>query len=235
MPVSPSPLSLASPGVETENDALRLRNQLLALKKSLVDTDGIVVDLIEEWQEAIEECERCERKALQLRRAAEDYDLRLHEWQQTAAECFRQVSLKLHSEALNLHWHTAPFVAIEHQQALQLQCWLLEGRRWVSVRLTVGGGALVYTRQTRAPLTRRTRSVEVTISLDWIDEARADGDVIVNAGCCAVEPRWQWTLVLSPAGREVCGRSMLVFNCETEIGMDFWTCLLYTSPSPRDS
>ena len=142
-------------------------------------------------REALEECEKCERKAQRCRREAEEQDLKWHEWRQTAAECFRQVSLKLSSEALNVHWHTAPFVAIESQQALQLQCWLLEGRRWVSVRLTIGGGALVYTRQTRSVLTRRTSRVQVALNLEWIDEARADGDVIVTSGCCGVEPRWR--------------------------------------------
>lgn len=217
-------------GVESESDALRLRSQLLKLKKSLAATDRVVVDLIEEWQEALEECERCERKALKLRREADEQDLQLHEWRQTAAECFRQVSLKLSSEALNLHWHTAPFVAIEHQQALQLQCWLLDGRTWRSVRLAIGGGALVYTRETRAVLPpRRARRVQVTVELDWIDEARADGDVIVTSGCCGVEPRWQWTCLLSPAGREICRRDAIVFCCETELGMDFWTRELHNA------
>ena len=45
-----------------------------------------------------------------------------------------------------------------------------------------------YTRQTRSVLTRRTSRVQVALNLEWIDEARADGDVIVTSGCCGVEP-----------------------------------------------
>ena len=159
----------------------------------------MVVDLVEEWQEALDEIDRCERRAIRLRREADEEELQLQEWRQTAAECFRQVQLKLSSEALNLHWHTAPFVAIEHQQALQLQCWMLESGGWRKARLSIVGGALVYTLETRALFTRRARQLQVSIDLDWIDEARAEGDVIVSNGCCTVEPRWQWTCILGPA------------------------------------
>lgn len=213
-------------GVESESDALRLRHQLLRLKKSLADTDRVVVELIEDWQEALDECERCERRAIRLRREADEQELRLHEWRQTAAECFHQVSLKLSSEALNVHWHTAPFVAIEHQQALQLQCWLLDRRTWRPVRLAIGGGCLTYSWSRRSIFTQRPTRVQVSVDLDWIDEARGDGDVIVTTGCCGVEPRWQWTCLLGPAGREVCRRDALVFSCETEV------CAAPTLPRP---
>ena len=48
--------------------------KLRQLKASLGQTDKEVVVLIEEWQDALDECERWERRAIRLRREADDRD-----------------------------------------------------------------------------------------------------------------------------------------------------------------
>lgn len=224
IPRSPN-TSVAEP--VSEADALRLRKALRHLKSSLTVTDKEVVALIEEWQEALEEAERCEARSAKHRAQAEELDARMFEWRQTAAECFHQVSTKLSSAALDVHLHTAPFVAIDQQQALQLQCWLLEGRAWKPIRLAIGNGYLVYTQTKKSLFTRRTRRVQVSLELSSIESARADGDVLLPLGpCCSgVEARWQWTCVLGASGRALYNnrRELLVFSCESELGMLFWT------------
>ena len=198
--------------VETsESEALRLRKALRHLKDSLTTTDKDVRDDIEEWQEALEEAERCEKQAYKLRVKADELDVQMEEWRQTAAECFQRVSQKLTSAALDVHLHTAPFVTIDQQQALQLQCYLLEGRSWVPIRLAIGNGCLTWTKHPKSPFTRRARRVQMSLDLSYIDAARADGDVLTQLSCCAgVEVRWQWTCLLSPGGRDICKRELLV-------------------------
>lgn len=217
----------------TEADALRLRKALRHLKSSLTLTDKEVVALIEEWQEALEEAEQCETRSAKFRAQADELDKRVAEWRQTAAECFKRVSVKLSSAALDVHLVSAPFVAIDQQQALQLQCWLLEGRTWKPIRLAIGNGRLVYSQQLKSMLTRRTRRVQVSLELASIETARSDGDVLLPlGGCCGdVETRWQWTCFLSPAGRAVYNskRSHLVFTCESELGMEFWVRELHAA------
>jgi hypothetical protein len=206
----------------TESEALRLRRALEELRLSLSESDDEVVELIERWQDSLDSCEGCERRLVKLNNQVEAQKAQLEEWRQYAGDCFRAVAAKLASTARNAHVHTAPFVTIDHQQALQLHCWLLEGRSWRPVRLSLGGGQLAFTKSTRSRLTRRLRQVKVAIDLDWIEGASGDGDVLVSSGCCSVEARWQWSLLLGPVGREVFRARALTFSCETESGMDFW-------------
>ena len=207
----------------TEGEALRLRRALADLRSSLESADKEVIVLLEEWQEALDDCDSCEAHIAKLQDRIRYQEIRLRELREVAASCFRKVSLRMTGAAQEVHIQSAPFVTIEHQQALQLQCWLLEGRsRWREVRVALSGGQLIYTRLTRSAFTRRKRHVQVAVDLAWIDGASADGDVLVGTSCCGVEPRWQWSIRLSAAGRDQLKRDVLVFCCETEAGMGFW-------------
>ena len=222
-PLAQSTMALAEPA---EYDALRLRQALHSLRVSLQDKDKEVVELVKDWQEAVDECERCDRKAIKLRKLAEECDLRHEEWRSYAQECFLLVSQRL-SMAAQL---AAPFVMLEQQQALQLQCWLLARRGWIPVRLTIGSGALTYTITSRSAVTRRTRKLQVAVPLEGVDSARIDGDILVHSGCCCgVEARWQWTCLLAATGREICQQPALVFACESESGMEFWARELHSA------
>lgn len=224
----PTP-STALSTTTSSGEALRLRTALVSLKDSLETTDRDVIVLLEEWQEALDDCDTCEAHIAKLSERIREQDERLRELRQTAADCFRKVSLRLTGAAHDVHIQTAPFVTIQHQQALQLQCWLLEGRSWREVRLALTGGQLVYTKHTRSVYTGRKRQVQVVLELDWIDGASVDGDVLIRTSCCGIDPRWQWSCHLSAAGREIVRRDALVFCCETEAGMDFWVRELYTA------
>ena len=206
----------------TEGEALRLRRALADLRSSLESADKEVIVLLEEWQEALDDCDSCEAHIAKLQDRIRYQEIRLRELREVAASCFRKVSLRMTGAAQEVHIQSAPFVTIEHQQALQLQCWLLEGRsRWREVRVALSGGQLIYTRLTRSAFTRRKRHVQVAVDLAWIDGASADGDVLVGTSLwggatLAVSIR------LSAAGRDQLKRDVLVFCCETEAGMGFW-------------
>ena len=119
-PSSKSP-SAALSTTTSSGEALRLRTALVSLKDSLETTDRDVIVLLEEWQEALEEAQDCEKKSAELRAKADELDMRVYEWRQTAADRFQQVSAKLSSAALDVHLHTASFVAVDQQQALRVK------------------------------------------------------------------------------------------------------------------
>ena len=210
--------NLAPP--QCEADTMRLRHALHHLHLHLREADSEVKELIKNYEKTIHLAEKDERRAMKLREEANECDADADWHRRKAWYLLQLISSKLASTAMNMHVQTAPFVQIEHQQALQLQCWLLEGRRWRQVRIKVGDGLLVHTRVARAAFSRRRILKQMSIELSWIEATRADGDVIIKTGPCSVEPRWQWTCLLSPAGKQACKKEELVFCCETVCG---WT------------
>ena len=222
-------LTGAITGPTQEGDALRLRQALHQLRLNLQVTDGEVIELLEDWQDAADRCEKAEKKAAKLRTEADEQEIKAEWHRQRAAFLFQVVSSKLASTAHGVHLATAPFVQTGNQQALQLQCWLLQGRRWRPVRIKVADGQLVYTRLSRSMFTRRRTLTQVALALTWIDGTRADGDVLINTGPCSVEARWQWTCVLGASGRERLKVNELVFCCESESAMHFWACEVHNA------
>ena len=209
-------------GPTHESDALRLRRALQRLRLNLQEADKEVVELLEEWQEEAEACEEKEQSAANHQARADELDAEADEHRQRAAYLFQVVAAKLASTALTAHVQTAPFVHLEHQQALQLQCWVRLGKRWLPVRLKVGDGHLTYTRVSRSFWTRREIVQQLSIGLDRIDSTHEDGERLINTGMCSVEARWQWACFLSAEGRQQFQSDKLVFGAETEAAMRFW-------------
>lgn len=202
-------------GPTHESDALRLRRALHRLRLNLQEADSEVIEMLEEWQETTESCEKAQRKAVKLRAEADELDADAEWTRQKASYLFQIISAKLATTAHNVHMQTAPFVQVADQQALQLQCYMLIGRKWRTIRLKLGEGLLVYTRVTRSLFTRRQKLNQVSIELGWIESTRAEGDVLINMGLCAAEARWQWACVLNPLGREHLKANELIFCCES--------------------
>jgi len=205
-----------------ESDALRLRRALQRLRINLEDADSEVMEMLEEWQEEAKACEEKEQLAAKHQARADELDAEVYEHRQQAAKLFQDVAAKLASTALTVHVQTAPFVHIEKQQALQLQCWVRHGKRWLPVRLMVGDGHLTYTRVSRSFWTLREIVQQHSIGLKCIDMTRAEGEVHINTGLCSVEARWQWACLLSAEGRQQFQSDKLVFGAETEEAMHFW-------------
>ena len=61
-------------GPTHESDALRLRRALQRLRLNLQEADGEVIQMLEDWQQAAEACEKAEQKAAKLRAQAADFD-----------------------------------------------------------------------------------------------------------------------------------------------------------------
>ena len=114
----------ADGGTGEQADALRLRRALHTLKGQLSVTDGEVIELLTEWQELLDSCDTCRSEAARHRSEAEALEMEAEEHRTNAELCFQSVNSKLSSAAHAVHLQTAPFVTIEHQQALQLQSWL---------------------------------------------------------------------------------------------------------------
>ena len=205
-----------------ESDALRLRRALHKLRINLENADSEVMEMLEEWQEEAEACEEKEQLAAKHQARADELDAEADEHRQRAAKLFQVVAAKLASTALTAHVQTAPFVHIEKQQALQLQCWVRHGKRWLPVRLMVGDGHLTYTRVSRSFWTLRETVQQHSIGLKCIDMTRAEGNVLINTGLCSVEARWEWACLLSAEGRQQFQSDKLVFGAETEAAMHFW-------------
>lgn len=253
--------TLADPAPYGESDALRLRRALHSLKSTLTVTDDKVLDLLSDWQDALDEAEDCEGKARKHREDAEELDVQADDARSCAErsaprssplhlpctsrapplhlaryaeECFKEVSSKLSSAAYAVHMQTAPFVTIEHQQALQLQTWLHHRGSWQAVRLTLNGGMLVYTKLSRSTFSRKMKKTQQQVRtspapplhlpcnhlptrhllptflttfpmwqlpVEWIDSAKADGDIFVGRGLCGIEARWQWRMALGAGGK----------------------------------
>ena len=217
-------------GSASEHDCLRLRRALHSLRLNLQTTDREVIELLEEWQDCLERVEKAEKKRARLCNEVETITSDIDWHRHKADDLFQSISSKLSSTAHSVHLQTAPFVQIEHQQALALQCWQLHGRWWRLVRIAIGNGQLVITRTSRSMFGSQST---LAFELEAIEVARADGEVTTSSGCCSSQARWQWTCLLSAAGRDRWKMSQLVFSCDTEAAMHFWPREIYSARAAK--